>query len=107
VVLHYDGHSWTKVAEGNFSSYGTGQQVSSDGSGGLWLPMPGASGAASSMVHYAAGQLTQVPLPVSGEKLRIDSIANIPGTTQDLAGGFTHAANNPASKVVAVILQFS
>jgi hypothetical protein len=95
------------VAEGNFHSYGTGQQISSDGSGGLWLPMPGASGSSSSMVHYAAGQLTQVPLPVSGAKIRIDSVANVPGTTQDLAGGVTHAANNPASKVVAIILQFS
>jgi hypothetical protein len=107
VVLHYDGHTWAKVAEGSFSSYGTGQQISSDGSGGLWLPMPGASGSPSSMVHYAAGQLTQVPLPVSGNKIRIDSVANIPGTTQDLAGGLTHAASNPASRVVAVILRFS
>ena len=107
VVLHYDGHTWAKVAEGNFNSYGTGQQISSDGNGGLWLPMPGASGAPSSMVHYAAGQLTQAPLPVSGQKLRIGSVANIPGTTQELAGGSTHAANNPATKVVAVILRFS
>ena len=107
VVLHYDGHKWARVAKGNFDSYGTGQQISSDGSGGLWLPMPGASGAPSSMVHYAAGQLTQVPLPVSGQKLRIGSVANVPGTTQELAGGDTHAANNPVTNVVAVILRFS
>jgi len=107
VVLHYDGHAWAKVAEGNFDSFGSGQQLSGDGSGGLWLPMPGASGAPSSLVHYAAGTLTQEPLPVRGQKLRIDSVANIPGTTQALAGGFTHAVNNPATKVVAVILQFS
>jgi hypothetical protein len=45
-LLHYNGSRWTKVAAGNFG-YGTttdggSQQVSADGSGGLWLPMPGA-----------------------------------------------------------------
>lgn len=42
VVLHYNGHSWGKVAGGNFG-YGTqpSQQIAPDGAGGLWLPMPG------------------------------------------------------------------
>lgn len=107
VVLHYNGHHWAKAAQGDFDSYGTGQQISTDGSGGLWLPMPGASGAPSSLVHYAAGKLTRAALPVSGQDLDVLSVAPIPGTTQALAGGDTHAAGNPGSKVVAVILQYS
>ena len=49
--------------------------------------------------------LTQVPLPVSGRKIRIGSVANIPGTAQALAGGDTHPVNNPVGDV-AVILQY-
>ena len=45
VLLHWDGHQWSKVAQGN---YGFGvqplEQASSDGHGGLWLPMPGFAG---------------------------------------------------------------
>jgi hypothetical protein len=105
VVLHYNGHTWAKVAHGNFDSYGSGQQISADGRGGLWLPMPGASGATSSLVHYAAGHLTRVTLPVSAADITIESVAHLPGTTQTLAGGYTHAPGNPSRKVVAVVLQ--
>ncbi|MGH8919744.1 MAG: hypothetical protein ACRD0H_15675, partial [Actinomycetes bacterium] len=44
-ILHWNGHRWSKVAGGN---YGFGvqpvQPVSSDGHGGLWIPMPGTGG---------------------------------------------------------------
>jgi len=108
VVLHYNGHRWSKVAEGSFG-YGTlpSQQVSPDGHGGLWLPMPGVLGAPSFLVHYAAGRLTSAKLPVSGRSITVDSVALVPGTAQALAGGFTHAKDNLGSAVVAVILQFS
>jgi hypothetical protein len=105
VVLHFNGHTWARVAHANVASCGTGQQISTDGSGGLWLPMPGAAGAASSVLHYASGKLTRVPLPISGRRIRIESVANIPGTTQQLAGGVRHAPNNPVGDV-AVILQY-
>ena len=105
VVLHFNGHTWARAAQTTLASCGTGQQISTDGSGGLWLPMPGASGAPSSVLHYAGGKLTRVPLPVTGRKIRIESVANIPGTTQELAGGVRHAANNPVGDV-AVILQY-
>jgi hypothetical protein len=108
VVLHYNGHKWSKVAEGSFG-YGTqpSQQISPDGHGGLWLPMPGAAGAPSYLVHYAAGKLTKATLPASAQSINVESAARIPGTTQALAGGFTHAQNNPGLNVVAVILQYS
>lgn len=107
VVLHYNGHTWAKVAQGQFG-FGPGQEISSDGSGGLWLVMAGpAEGEASSLVHYAAGKLTKAATPVSPATISFASVARIPGTTQQLAGGFTHAKNNPGTNVVAVILQYS
>jgi hypothetical protein len=106
VVLHYNGHTWAKVAQRTFDSYGPGQQISADGHGGLWLPLPGASGATSSLVHYAAGHLTRVPLPVSAPEITIGSVAHVPGTAHALAGGYTHAAHNPSRRIVAVVLQY-
>jgi hypothetical protein len=108
VVLHYNGHKWSKVAEGDFG-YGTlpSQQISPDGHGGLWLPMPGVLGAPSYLVHYASGKLTTVKLPVSGQLINVESVALVPGTAQTLAGGFTHAKNSPWLNMVAVILQYS
>jgi hypothetical protein len=108
VVLHYDGHKWSRVAEGSFG-YGTlpSQQITADGHGGLWLPMPGLLGAPSYLVHYAAGKFTTASLPASAQLIDVESVTRIPGTTQVLAAGFTHARNDPWLRVVAVILQFN
>jgi hypothetical protein len=108
VVLHYNGQHWRRVAEGNFGP-GTPlgqQQISPDGSGGLWLPMPGFGGQASYLVHYAGGNLTEATLPHGSHGIDVESIANIPGTTEMLAGGFTHKNYNPGLRVVAVILAY-
>ena len=108
VVLHYNGRMWRKVAEGSFG-YGTlpAQQISPDGHGGLWLPMPAYLGGPSYMVHYAAGKLTTARLPAGAQSSNVESVARIAGTTQAVAGGSTHAKNNPGLQVVAVILQYS
>ena len=108
VILHYNGRSWTKVAEGSFG-YGTlpSQQISPDGRGGLWLPMPGLLGAPSCLLHYAGGTLTTVKLPADGRLISIESVARVPGTTQMLAGGLRHDKNNVGLDMVAVILQYS
>jgi hypothetical protein len=106
VVLHYNGRAWTKVASGQFG-LGAGQQLSTDGSGGLWLPMPGAASAASYLVHYAAGKLTKAALPITATRIDITSVARIPGTPGQLAGGFSHAAGDRARNVVAVVLEYS
>jgi hypothetical protein len=107
VILHFNGHSWAKVAEGSFG-VGTSplQQVASDGHGGLWIPMPAAGAERSYLVHYAAGRLTAAALPIGPRKISVESIAHIPGTAQLLAGGFTHASDNPGTAVVAVLLQY-
>ncbi len=107
VILHYNGHSWRKVAEGSFG-LGTSplQQVSSDGRGGLWIPMPGVGGRPSFLVHYSGGRLTKAALPVGAGRINAESVSRIRGSADLLGGGFTHAPGNPGVNVVAVILQY-
>ena len=107
VLLHYNGHTWAKLAQGDYG-YGTqpSQQISPDGHGGLWLPMPGLLGAPSYLLHYAVGQLSAATLPAGPRSISVESVAPIPGTGQALAGGFTHGRNG-TGRVVAVLLQYS
>jgi hypothetical protein len=103
VVLHYNGRTWRKVAEGEYG-YGTepSQQIAPDGHGGFWLPMPGTVSASSYIVHYSGGTLTPAKLPVSATVINIVAVARIPGTSNVLAAGFrwvTHGSD-------AVILQY-
>jgi hypothetical protein len=107
VLLHYNGKTWTKVAEGN---YGLGtqplQQLAADGHGGLWIPMPGVDGQKSYLLHYSNGRLAPVTLPMPSTEINIDSVSLIPGSTDVLAGGYTHAAGNDGGNVVSVILEY-
>ena len=107
VILHWNGSAWSRLAQGN---YGIGtlpvQQVSSDGHGGFWLPMPGYSSTKAYMLHYSAGHLTQAALPGGPYRISVDAVALIPGTTDLLGGGETHAFANPGSNLAAVILQY-
>jgi hypothetical protein len=107
VILHWNGRQWSKVAHGN---YGFGvqpmQQVSSDGHGGLWLPMPGVDGQPSYLLHYSGGRLTQAALPDGEHKMSVEAVALIPGTTDVLGGGDTHASNAPGTNVTAVVLEY-
>ena len=107
VILHYDGRTWTRVAEGNWG-IGTSpiQQVSSDGRGGLWIPMPGFDGRLSYLLHYSGGHVTQAALPISAHKVDVQDVALVPGTTELLGAGFSHAYDNPGVDVVAVILAY-
>ncbi len=107
VILHWNGHQWSRVAEGNYGFGGQPlEQASSDGHGGLWIPMPGVDGQRSYLLHYSAGHLTQAALPGGASRMSVDAVALIPGTRFLLGGGDTHADNNPGTNVVAVILQY-
>jgi hypothetical protein len=104
VVLHYNGRTWAKMAEGEYG-FGPSPQISTDGTGGLWLPMQGPVTGLSYLLHYAAGKLTPAALPVGARGITIDSVARIPGTTEQLAGGSTHGT--AGTNVVGVVLQYS
>jgi hypothetical protein len=105
VVLHFNGHKWSGLATGQFG-YGPGfQQFSSDGGGGLWLAMEGSAGGTSFLVHYAGGRLTKAA--VNPATVTIQSLSRIPGSTRQLAGGFTHASGNRGANVIAALWQYS
>jgi hypothetical protein len=68
--------------------------------------MPGVDGEKSYLLHYSAGHLTQAPLPDGPHKMSVEAVALVPGTTDLLGGGDTHAYDNPGTSVVAVILEY-
>ena len=63
-------------------------------------------GQKSYLLHYSNGQLTQAPLPGGPAKITVGTVALIPGTTQVLGGGDTHASANPGTDVVGVVLEY-
>ena len=107
VVLHFNGHTWSKLATGEFGYGPDHQQFSSDGGSGLWLPMDGPFGGTSYLVHYAALKLNKAATPGNPALLTILSVARIPGTTQQLAGGYTHPGGGNRTPNAAVILEYS
>jgi hypothetical protein len=106
-ILHWNGYRWSRVAGGSFGFGGLPvQQMSSDGHGGLWLPMPGTSSEKSYLLHYSGGHLTAATLPGGPFRTTVDTVALIPGTGSALAGGTTHAYGNPGANDTAVLLQY-
>jgi len=107
VIERYDGSRWHVAAEGNVG-FGPMPEVSTDGSGGLWLPMYGPPSGDSFLVHYtAAGGLATAALPAGPASIRIYAVARVPGTVQQIAAGVMHASGDPGKDVVGVILQYS
>jgi hypothetical protein len=107
VVLHYNGRKWARVSPQGIFGYGPAGQFSSDGSGGLWLPMLGPVGGTSFLVHFTGGKFIKATLPASAPTITVLSVARVPGSTQQFAGGYTHAAGNRGANVVGVVLQYS
>jgi hypothetical protein len=102
VLLHYNGHAWSKVATGQSSDP---VQVVPDGTGGLWIPVPGHDGQVSQVLHYSGGHLSAVPLPGGGgSKLLVQAVAHVPGTGISYGAGFTHKKNNAGEGLRAVVL---
>jgi hypothetical protein len=82
VILHYDGHAWTKLAgDAGGNPFG----ITPDGAGGLWIPVYWAGG--GTILHYSRGAITAAALPSPGkdESSHPDGVSRIPGTTHALA----------------------
>jgi hypothetical protein len=106
VVLHFNGRTWSKVAQSDVSGSEYFGQIAPDGRGGLWIPVPAADGSASHLMHYSGGRLTAAVLPVAASRITVLAVAWVPGTFQALAGGATHAPGNFGADVVSVILHY-
>lgn len=108
VLLHWNGHRWSKVAGGLFGfDVQPGQPMASDGHGGLWIPMAGPEGGTDAhLLHFAGGHLTTAAIPGGPSRTSIATVAQIPGTAEVLAGGFSHAAGNAGLGDAGVLLEF-
>jgi len=108
VLLHWNGRAWSKVAGGLFGfDVEPAQPMASDGHGGLWIPMAGPEGGSDShLLHYSGGRLTTAAVPGGPSRTDIATVARIPGTSEVLAGGFMHAANNTGVDDAGVLLEF-
>ena len=105
VILHYNGHACSRVGVGGFISP-VGQQVTPDGTGGLWVPAQNPEGP-NRLFHYAAGKVTLLFLPGStGLPTSSNSVSRIPGTTEVISGGTAFNATNSAANR-SVVLQYS
>ncbi len=106
VILHYNGRTWRRVAEGSFGCGPVNQQIVPDGRGGLWLPMPDIDALPPYFARYSGGKLTEARLPAGG-RFAINAAALVPGTTRALAGGYAYKGTNWTQALDAVILQYS
>jgi hypothetical protein len=44
---------------------------------------------------------------VAAAKITVSALSRVPGSADQIAGGFTHAAGNMGAGVVAVLLKYS
>lgn len=104
VVLHYNGHSWAKVASAKTGGYQAFASVAPDGRGGLWIPQD--EYLYGSMVHYARGRLTSAALPYKSSRLFLKGVAREPGSRVALAVGFIRKNSVDVEPTAAVILRY-
>jgi len=106
-LLHYNGHSWTKVAATTTFGGNRAQRIVPDGRGGLWLAANASAGGQRAVLHYSAGRLTEVKIPAAASLPVLPfSLSLIPGTSQLLVGGVQYVTAN-GSKTNSVVLQYS
>jgi len=97
-LLHYNGHSWSRVAESGTFETAVGKELTSDGKGGVWIAAYSLPGYYPGLWRYSAGKLTSVALPGGATTV---SISRIPGTAEQLSAGFQSDGGN------SVVQQFS
>jgi hypothetical protein len=92
VVLHFNGHGWTRAAAGP-TVINSAVTLASDGRGGLWMTSDTHQNF-EVLLHYSAGRLVNANEPFM-------SVASIPGTAEALGGNATGVATTP------VVYQYS
>ena len=102
VVLHFNGSTWSRVAESK--SLGGPVAVIPDGHGGLWIPVATGVPISGSMEHFSHGSLSAATLPVSPAHLGLLGAATGSKSTAALTVGFTRTSFS-ARTTTAVILR--
>ena len=89
IILHFNGHAWSKVAAGGFNL----NEMVSDGAGGLWIRGGSFPYNFPALFHFSGGTVSQGP--VTGTTAPY-GISGIPGTRSILVSGGDPAANADA-----------
>ena len=92
MVLHFNGHGWSRAAAGP-TVINSAVTLASDGRGGLWMTSDTHENF-QVLLHYSAGKLVNANEPFM-------SVASIPGTAEALGGSATGVATAP------VVYQYS
>lgn len=104
VLLHFNGSAWSRAAID--LQMGSAQTVTSDGHGGIWIPVRTGSPAASSMLHFLGGRLSSAKLPYDPERLGLSDASAGHDSVTAFAVGFYTASDRNGSTMRAVILRF-
>lgn len=104
VVLHYNGHAWSRVATGP-GRLGGPVTVIGDGHGGLWIPVMTGYPGSGTMDHYSHGRLRGVPLPYRPDHLALLGAAIGRRGTVAFAVGFYRKSSSSTSST-ALILRY-
>jgi hypothetical protein len=105
VVLHFNGHHWSRLALSDMSAYP--DQVIPDGHGGLWIPLGQFERYPRGMLHYSGGHLRPAALPaVRGRLLDVQAVAAVPGVPRAIGVGETYWKNPIGAHQSAVILAY-
>jgi len=86
VVLHFNGHRWSRAAAGP-AVINSAVTLASDGKGGLWMTSDTHQNY-QVLLHYSAGRLVNANEPFM-------SVASIPGTAEALGGNASPVATAP------------
>ncbi|MGI9006470.1 MAG: hypothetical protein ACR2FU_09775 [Streptosporangiaceae bacterium] len=103
VLLHYNGHAWSRVAENAAMGDPTG--IVADGHNGAWLSVKTGSPGNGTIEHYSGGKLSNAKLPTSPPHLFLYGMTTAKGSTAPLAFGYTRASIS-AKTFTAVILRY-
>jgi hypothetical protein len=103
VLLHYNGHSWSRVAEDK--SLGDPTGIVADGHGGAWISVRTGEPGEGSVERYSSGKLTSAKLPVSPAHLFLYGMTTAKGSTAPLAFGYARTSPSPKT-TTAVILRY-
>jgi hypothetical protein len=80
VLLHWNGHKWSKVG-GRLPKAALTGPITSDGSGGLWLAAANTTFTKKLLLHYSRGKWSTIDAPTDlGKVLTIDQLSLVPGT---------------------------
>jgi hypothetical protein len=106
VVLHYNGHHWSRAATDTGAGDPLPAVVAPDGSADLWIPVPGFDGRSSVMLRYAGGHIGAVGQPRPGSEMGVLTVAGIPGSGRALGGGATYRKGQPGTGQSALLIEY-